>query len=54
MISFYHKYSLLKNFNNCVYLDSKLMRRWQSGQLQLTVNQSPFGLRRFESYPAHK
>ncbi len=29
------------------------MRRWQSGQLQLTVNQSPLGLRRFKSYPAH-
>ena len=30
------------------------MRRWQSGQLHLTVNQTPLRLRRFESYPAHK
>lgn len=29
------------------------MRRWQSGQLQRTVNPSPYGLRRFESCPAH-
>ena len=26
---------------------SYFMRRWQSGQLHLTVNQAPFGLRRF-------
>ncbi len=30
------------------------MRRWRSGQSQLTVNQSSYGLRRFKSYPTHK
>ena len=30
------------------------MRRWQSGQMHLAVNQAPLRLRRFESYPAHK
>lgn len=29
------------------------MRRWQSGQLQWTVNPSPDGLRGFKSLPAH-
>jgi hypothetical protein len=29
-------------------------RRWWSGQSQLTVNQSPFGLRWFESSSTHK
>jgi hypothetical protein len=29
------------------------MRRWRSGQSQQTVNLSPFGLRRFKSYPTH-
>ena len=30
------------------------MRRWQSGQLQWTVNPSPYGLRGFKSLPAHR
>jgi hypothetical protein len=30
------------------------MRRWQSGQLHLTVNQAPYGLRRFKSFPTHQ
>jgi hypothetical protein len=30
------------------------MRRWRSGQSQQTVNLSPYGLRRFESFPTHK
>ncbi len=29
-------------------------RRWRSGQSQQTVNLSPFGLRGFESLPAHQ
>ena len=33
---------------------SSKSRRWQSGQLQLAVNQSPYGLRGFKSLPAHK
>ena len=31
-----------------------LLRRCRSGQSEETVNLSPYGLRRFESYPAHK
>jgi hypothetical protein len=30
------------------------MRRWQSGQLHVAVDHAPFGLRGFESLPAHK
>ena len=30
------------------------MRRWQSGQMQLAVNQSVLYLRGFKSLPAHK
>ena len=30
------------------------MRRWQSGQLQQTVNLSGIALRRFKSFPTHK
>ncbi len=30
------------------------MRRWRSGQSQETVNLSPYGLRRFESFSTHQ
>ncbi len=35
-------------------LEFVVLRRWRSGQSQQTVNLSPIGLRRFESFPTHQ